>query len=307
MKTHSITTTFIAAFLLLTGISSLFAQEKQIKKRIAVFVFDDKTDKSYRWWNNKGVGRGMSDMLTTELVKSGNYRVIERQELESIMTEQKLGLSGAVTPESAAKIGKLLGVELAVVGSVSEFGYKDDTKGGRIKGIGLGIKNQAATVGIDVRMVNTSTGEILTAENIRRQKSSKGIKFNSAKLSFKDEKSFDESLVGKAAREAVEDIVKVIDKRAPDIAWEAKVIMEKAGAIYINAGANDGVKAGDVFVIYKKGDDLVDPDTGLSLGSVDSKIGEVKVVNPNIGEGKASQCTVVSGKGFSKGDFVREN
>jgi len=131
-------------------------QKKRIKKRVAVFIFDDKTDKSWRWWNKKGVGEGIAEMLTTALVKTGNYRVIERRELDQILKEQDLGASGIVTPQSAAKIGKVLGVELAVMGAVTEFGYKKSDTGGRIKGIGLGLQSQSATVGIDCRMVNTN-------------------------------------------------------------------------------------------------------------------------------------------------------
>ncbi|MCH6560675.1 hypothetical protein IH799_10020 [candidate division KSB1 bacterium] len=280
-------------------------QKKRIKKRVAVFIFDDKTDKSWRWWNKKGVGEGIAEMLTTALVKTGNYRVIERRELDQILKEQDLGASGIVTPQSAAKIGKVLGVELAVMGAVTEFGYKKSDTGGRIKGIGLGLQSQSATVGIDCRMVNTTTAEIVAADNIRKEKSSKGIRVSTPKFSFKNRKSFDESLVGKAAREAVKDVIKLIDKNAPNIPWQAKIVTVKGGKVFINAGSVSGIQTGDIFVIYQKGEELVDPDTGLSLGSMDTKVGAIKVTNPNIGEGKASQCSIVSGSGFNRGDFVR--
>jgi curli biogenesis system outer membrane secretion channel CsgG len=293
---------FVLFCFLATKIS---AQEPQIKKRIAVFVFEDKTDKSWRWWNNKGVGNGVSDMLTTALVKSGNYRVIERAEIDRILNEQDFGQSGRVTQQSAAKVGSVLGVEIAVIGSVSEFGYKKGETGGAIKGLGIGVSNQSATVGVDVRMVNTSTGEIITAENVRKKKSVKGLKLRTNKLNFKDRKDFDESLVGKAAREAIEDIVSMIDNNANNIEWQAKVITEKAGVVFINSGDADGLKIGDVFSVYSKGEDLIDPDTGISLGSVDSKIGEIKITDASIGNGKASKCSIVQGAGFAKGNFVR--
>lgn len=281
------------------------AQQPQIKKRIAVFVFEDKTDKSWHWWNHKGVGQGVSDMLTTALVKSGNYRVMERAEIDRILNEQDFGQSNRVTQQSAAKIGQILGVEMAVIGSVSEFGYKKSDTGGAVKGLGIGVSSQAAIVGVDVRMVNTNTGEIITAENVRKKKSAKGIKLRTNKLNFKDRKSFDQSLVGKAAREAIEDIVSMIDNSANNIQWQAKVITEKAGVVFINSGEADGLKVGDVFAVYSKGEDLIDPDTGISLGSVDSKIGEIKITDASIGNGKASKCSIVNGSGFAKGNFVR--
>ncbi len=300
----------LCVFLILSASSVLQAvakndQQKRIKKRVAVFIFDDKTDKSYRWWNRKGVGEGVSDMLITELVKTGNYRVIERQELEQIIKEQKLAASGLVTPESAAQLGKVLGVELAVLGAVTEFGYKKSETGGRIKSFGLGVQSQSATIALDCRMVNTSTAEIVCAENVRKEKSSKGIKIDTRKIDFKSQKDFDGSLVGKAAREAVQGVIKMIDKNAPQIPWQAKVVTEKNGVVYINAGSISGVQSGDKFVVYQKGEELIDPDTGISLGSIDTKIGEIQVTNANVGQGKASQCSIISGSGFKKGDFVR--
>ncbi len=302
------TTVLIGAIIFFSNQDLIFAKDEKpqrIKKRVAVFVFEDKTDKSWRWWNNKGVGEGLSEMIVTELVKTGNYRVIERQELDQILNEQNLGASGTITPESAAQVGKVLGVELAVMGAVTEFGYKKSDTSGRIKGFGLGLESQSATVGLDLRMVNTTTAEILSAENIRREKSSKGLKVDTRQIDFKSQTDFDESLVGKAARDAVQDVIKLIDKQAPNVPWQAKIVTEKDGLVFINAGSTSGIKSGDTFFVYRKGEELVDPDTGLSLGSVDAKIGEIKVINADIGEGKAAQCTIVSGSGFQRGDFVR--
>jgi curli biogenesis system outer membrane secretion channel CsgG len=302
-KNRYSTLLLILAFL---GIAQItVAQNPTIKKRVAVFVFEDKTDKSWHWWNNKGVGEGMSDMLTTELVKSGEYTVIERSELDKILAEQALGASGAVTAQTAAEIGKLLGVELAVMGSVTEFGYTEDKKGGRLGGIGVGVSNQSAIVGVDVRLVNTSTGEILAADNVRREKASKGISVDTRTFDFSDQKKFDESLVGKAAREAVEDITSLVNKQMPNIPWQGKVVTEQNGTVFINAGSNLGIKVGDVFHIYMKGEALIDPDTGLSLGSEDTKIGEVKVTDAGIGQGKASKCQILNGSGFKPGYIVR--
>jgi len=306
---------FIISLILLfvTGIFyiSIFAQEagqlKRLKKRVAVFEFDDKTDHRWRWWTGQSVGRGMADMLTTELVKSGKYRVMERQAIEAVMKEQQMGLSGAITSESAAKVGKLLGVELAILGAVTEFGYKKSQTGGRLKklGFGLGVQSASATVGIDIRFTDTSTGEILAAENVRKEKSKKGLSVDTKELSFKNRNAFDESLVGKAAREAVQEIMKKIETQMANLPWQAKIIKVSGTNVYINSGAEAGVNIGDVFVIYSKGEELIDPDTGLSLGSEEEKIGEIGVTNNNIGNGKASKCVSRSGSGFKKGDLVR--
>ncbi|GBD93111.1 putative lipoprotein/NMB1164 precursor [bacterium BMS3Abin05] len=278
---------------------------KGLKKRVAVFSFVDKTNRAYAWWGGKTVGRGLSDMLVTALVKSGKYTVVERGSLDKVLTEQKLGLSGLVTPQTAAQVGKLLGVELAIVGSVTEFGHKKSNVGGRLKGIGLGIGSQSAVVAVDVRFINTTTGEIIRAETVRKEKSKKGLSISTPKFSFHDRNSFDQSLVGKAAREAVNEIVEMTGKTLEKMPWEAKIIKASAaGNIYINKGSRSGVAVGDVFVVYRKGEALIDPDTGLSLGAEEEKIGTIKVVK-DIAGGRASVATVLTGSGFQTGDIVK--
>jgi len=295
----------VLTVLLLVNSVAIFAQAK---KRVAVFDFEDKTEHRWRWWNGQPGGHGMADMLTTELVKSGKYQVIERQAIAKIMQEQRLGQSGAITSQSAAEVGKLLGVELAIIGSVTEFGYKKSNVGGFLKkkGLGLGIQTASASVGIDIRFINTNTGEILAADNVRKEKSKKGLKVDTRQFSFKNKNAFDESLVGKATREAIKEIMNKIDSQMQSMPWEAKIIKLAGNTVYINVGAEAGVNVGDVYAVYSKGEELIDPDTGLSLGAEETKVGEIEVTTNNIGNGKASKCIIKSGSGFKQGDLVRQ-
>jgi curli biogenesis system outer membrane secretion channel CsgG len=288
------------------------AQDKQKtgKRRVAVFTFQDKTDHRYHWWGGRSPGDGMVDMLTTALVKSGRYRVMERQQMEKLLHEQGLGMSGIVTPESAARAGKMLGVEIAVIGAVTEFGYKKQSTGGALRKLRIGgsVSEQSAVVGIDVRFVNTTTGEILKADNVRKENSKTGVSLRTQDVNFRTQAQFDESLVGQATREAIEDIVKLLDEQAGgETVWEAKVVTMKDDQVIINAGTESDIKVGQRFVVYHTGKELIDPDTGESLGSEETKIGEIQVINNNFGgKGKASACKVLSGSGFLKGDMVRE-
>lgn len=305
---HTLLMFALAAFFCQTAI----AQEKTKtgKKRIVVFNFEDKTDHTWHWWGGQQVGHGMADMLTTALVKSGNYRVFERAEIDKVMQEQALGQSGVVTPESAAKAGKMLGAEIAVVGAVTEFGHKKQSTGGALKRIGVGaaVSKQSATVGVDVRIVNISTGEILKADNVRKEHAKSGLSLDTREGSFDNQAQFDESVVGKATRAAIEEIVKMLDEQTGgDAPWEAKVVMMKDGQVIINGGSETDVKIGERFAVYRGGEEMVDPDTGESLGAEETKIGEIEVVNNNFGgKGKASSCKIVSGNDFQKGDLVRQ-
>lgn len=276
----------------------------QLKKRIAVFSFEDKTDHTWHWWDGRAPGDGMVEMLTTALVKSGRYIVVERQEIDQILSEQKLGQAGIVTEESAAQVGKMLGVELAVMGSITEFGYSKKETGGRVKGFGLGVKTQKATVAVDVRLVNTTTGEILKAESVRKEEVSSGLAVSSPEFGFHDKAEFDNSLVGKATRSAIEAIVQLIDQQTEAMPWSGKIILVKENMVYFKPGLDAGVKEGDVLTVYSKGEELIDPDTGLSLGSEERRMGTIQVVG-FAAEGKVSKAILKMGGGFQKGDIVR--
>ena len=294
---------YFVLFCLMAVTDSMAAQ---LKKRVAVFDFEDKTSHQYRWWTGQPVGEGMADMLVTSLVKTGNYQVIERQEIDKIMQEQQLGMSGVVTQQSAAQVGKVLGVELAIFGSVTEFGYSEGTTGGRLKsqGLGLGIKSSSATVAVDVRFVNTTTGEILLAESVRKEESKKGIALDTRQFNFENQKSFDESIVGKATRASIDEIVQLVDNASQGLSWQGKII-KGDGPIYINAGSEGGIQVGDEFDVFRAGEELIDPDTGLALGAVETKVGTIKVTNNSVGNGKASECMATSGAGFERNDIVR--
>ena len=83
------------------------------------------------------VGKGITDLLVTYLVKDGSYSVIERKALDKIMAEQNFSNSDRADPNSAAKIGKLLGVDAIIVGSITQFG--NDTKNTGVGGVGAGL------------------------------------------------------------------------------------------------------------------------------------------------------------------------
>jgi len=274
----------------------------QIKKRVAVFTFEDKTDNRYRWWDGRNPGDGMADMLTTALVKSGKYIIMERQEMSRLLQEQQMGQSGIVTEQSAAEVGKMLGVELAVVGAVTEFGHTKKDMGIKIKGFGIGTKSQTATVAVDVRLVNTSSGEIIAAESVRKEESSSGLSVDTPDGRFNNASQFDNSLVGKATRNAIDQIVRLIDQQSTSMPWEGKIIKVSGTTVYIKPGTDGGVKIGDSFAVYQAGEELIDPDTGLSLGSEEQRVGTIEVIQVL---DKAAKASITMGGGFSVGDLVR--
>src|SRR5215469_16494559 len=148
-----------------------FAQDK---KRVAVMNFEYGTVSSsvaQIFGTNQDVGKGIADMLVDRLVNDGRYSVIERKALNNLIAEQNFSNSDRADPSSAARIGKLLGVNAIIIGSVTQFGRDDKSTnigGGAIGGItgrygigGVGKRESKAVVQVTARLVDVNTGEIL--------------------------------------------------------------------------------------------------------------------------------------------------
>src|SRR5271168_515234 len=110
------------------------------KKRVAVFDFDYatvRTNSAALFGSDVDIGKGISDLLVKYLVKDGTYSVIERKALDKILAEQNFSNSDRANPNSAARLGKILGVDAIIVGSVTQFG--NETKGTNVGGAGGGL------------------------------------------------------------------------------------------------------------------------------------------------------------------------
>src|SRR5690349_21662287 len=110
------------------------------KRRVAIMDFDYATVHSgvaAIFGQDIDIGKGITDLLVTRLVKDGTYSVIERKALDKILAEQNFSNSDRANPMSAAKLGKLLGVDAIIVGSITQFG--GETKNTNIGGVGGGF------------------------------------------------------------------------------------------------------------------------------------------------------------------------
>src|SRR5579863_2947397 len=120
MKTlrSSLSLLTVLALTLLTVAQFSAAQATPRKPRIAVMSFDYATVQSYSsamFGSNVDVGKGITDLLISNLVKDGTYSVIERAALDKLMTEQNFSNSNRADPSSAAQLGKLLGVDVIII------------------------------------------------------------------------------------------------------------------------------------------------------------------------------------------------
>ena len=154
------------------------------KPRIAVLEFKNKADN--QWWYSHGA-TAAQDVFVTELVKSGKFRVVEREQLDALMKEKGLTLSGDVDKSTAVRVGKLLGVNYLLTGAVTEYGNTNVGGGGG--GVYAGKKKFVAA--LNARLIDSSTGDIAWADEASQEETSVKVSVFGYGGGVDDERMFD--------------------------------------------------------------------------------------------------------------------
>ncbi len=282
---------------------SAFTSEAAKKKKVAVLDFEYGTIRD-RWWpGDWNIGKGISDMTVTQLVKDGTFSVIERRQIEKVISEQKFGASGLVDASTAAQIGKILGVQYVIIGSITQFSIDTQTVdtgfiGRKLFGGGVGVSTTTATVYIDARMIDTTTAEIVAVAEGKASESKSGVKISAADfhgaghVAF-GSKGFEETILGQATRQSVVDVVKQITgaQGGPEStggAIKAKVAYAGEGKIIIDAGSKQGVSVGQTLYIVRIKKEIKSPTTGEVIKRLVDTIAEIKVTEVDRGSATAT-------------------
>jgi curli biogenesis system outer membrane secretion channel CsgG len=270
------------------------------KKRVAVLNFEYGTVKSNAqaiFGTEQDVGKGISDMLVQKLVQDGKYSVIERNALDKVLGEQNFSNSDRADASTAAKIGRILGVDAIIIGSITQFGRDDqhtNIGGGGYGGYGsklglggIGTKKSKAIVGITARLVNTTTGEILAAVTGKGESSRSGTSLigagaggGSGGIGGLDmgSSNFGQTILGEAVAAAVTDTATQLDTASGNlptlkVSVSGLVADVSGNTLIINVGSKTGLKVGDNLDISRQVRTVKDPATGKVLKSINDKVG----------------------------------
>ncbi|MCK5161531.1 MAG: hypothetical protein KAQ99_08165 [Candidatus Aureabacteria bacterium] len=274
-----------------------------IKKTIAVSDFENKAGFSSEW----NLGSGMAEMVTTSLANSGSFIVVERQNIQGILQEQDFSASGRTTKAGAPEFGKLLNAQILVSGAVTEFAERSSGGGTgfTIKGFSFGGSGSFAHVAVNVRLYDVTTGQVIASKRVEGKAKSSGMSIGYARSGWGIGTSkFKKAPLGKATQAAIDVAIAWICAELENVSWQGKVVTVKGEDVYLNCGADSGVQVGDEFAIYSVGEDLIDPDTGISLGCESEKTGRVQVYAV---EEKFSKARIIAGGGFERGYLVKQS
>jgi curli biogenesis system outer membrane secretion channel CsgG len=276
------------------------------KKRVAVLNFDYGTVQNSVtaiFGTNQDVGKGISDLLVQKLVEDAKFSVIERNALDKVLAEQNFSNSDRGDPTTAAKIGRVLGVDAIIMGTVTQFGRDDKstTVGGAgaatsalTRGFGLGglKKSQSkAVVAVTARLVDTSTGEILSAVTGNGESTRSGTSLLSAGGSGggsgagaydMTSTNFANTILGEAVHQAVNSLAEHLDANAATLPTHkvelSGLVADVSGnTVILNIGTKAGVKVGDALDVQRPKRTIKDPATGKVIKTIADKVGTVTV------------------------------
>ncbi len=258
---------------------------------VALIKFQNKTPSKVL-----GIGEAATDILRTQLKAAGLEPIDVSQEAMQQQEELiKLQQTGAVKAGKKDAAEGFESIDYRVQGAIT--GYSEVEEGSDY-GLG-GSKRQIARVQVDYSLIDAASGKSLLAESGmgEYQKSTTQV------LGMGGRSTADVGLRDGALRDAfAKAMEKMINKLSAQPFTGRIVAMDGQTAI-IRAGEKSKLASGTKLGVYRPGQDLIDPETGRSLGKREKMIGELTLTSHT--NDRVSEAHVSSGAGFQAGDIVR--
>lgn len=215
----------------------------------------------------------LTNKLITKLTNSGAVAVVEREKMHQIMQEVQLTQADLTDPGHATRVGKLLGADYMVFGSITLV-----EPGVTIRELPYGAGRQkvtAMTVGGTMRLVRTETGRIEAAADLQASKSAKQM--HPENLSRRVPQHFQDAVYSKLVDKLA---AKVINNLSP-----IKVAQQSGDTLYLTrAGLDEGRR----YEVVRLGEVIKHPDTGAVLGQEEERIASIKITAGLKGMSKAT-------------------
>lgn len=233
---------------------------------------------------------GIEAIVIDAMARSNRFRLVERTVLGDVLNEQDLASSGRVAQPSGAATGNVLGAEYLVQVVVTDYESSTSSSDTGVGGLlrnrvpilgGVSVGKGTGRVGLNIRLIDAETSEIVFSKQIESiinesSLSLGGIGFGSDIALGGFFSNYSRTPIGQAViagiNQGVFDLIKEIGSQTAT----GSVVQADASQVYINLGA-DSVAVGDVLEIREMGAELIDPETGISLGGTETVLGTVSV------------------------------
>ena len=243
-----------------------------------------------------GIDEAATDILRTTIKQAGLEPVmLTKDELKQHDSMVELQQSGVVKTGKKDAAEGMNSIDFRVSGAITS--YAELAEGNNL--LIAKTKTQIARVGVDYALVDIASGKTLVAKSGLGEYRKENTKF----LGLGNSSSADVSLREGALRDAMNKAVEAMILELNKLPFQSNILLVDGGSIVFKAGTRSKLESGARLAVYRPGADLIDPETGRSLGKREKRVGEIKLsshTNSTISEG-----SVAEGSGFAKGDVLR--
>lgn len=253
-----------------------------LKRKVAIARFSNETKYGQSFFidkNDDRIGKQAVDILSSKLLATEKFILLERADLEKINTELSLG--DAQSLKNAA--------DYLIIGSVTEFGRKEE---GEV-GIFSRTKKQTAFAKVHIRLVDVYSGQIIYSEE------GEGEAFAEAGtiMGVGGQAGYDSTLNDKAMDAAITNLASNVIENLLDKPWRGYILGYEEGNLIISGGKSQNIKEGEVFQLMLNGNKVKNPQTNMLITLPGKKIGMIKVLTPmgDRPENEVTVCEIVEG------------
>jgi curli biogenesis system outer membrane secretion channel CsgG len=258
---------------------------------IAIVKFANKTPSKIL-----GIGEAATDILRTQLKATGLEPV---DVTEDALREQdeliRLQQTGVVKTGKKNAAEGFDSVDYRIQGAVTS--YSEVEEGSDM--LFYQTKTQVARVGVDYALIDIATGKSLLAES----GAGEWRKETGGAMGFGSRSTSDGGLRDGALRDALGKALAKMIGKLNSIPFQGSILLVDNQTALIKAGEKSKLSVGTKLGVYRGGQDLIDPETGRSLGKREKMIGEVTLTSHQ--NDRISEARITFGNGFQAGDIVR--
>jgi len=255
-------------------------QPTGLKRKVAIARFSNETlygKGAFYVKENDPLANKATDILASKLAQSQKFVLLEA-------SNDAKGSSYGFDTE------KLIGVDYIIVGSVSEFGRKDETD----SKVFSRSREQTAIATVNIRLIDVKTGKVIYGE----EGSGSSASQNKSSFGVGSTASYDTSINDQAISAAISKLIDNIINKLTDSPWKSFILSEQDGTYLIAGGKTQGVQVGNEFSVEQKGKEMKNPQTGGTItlpGTQIATLKVVQVVDAQNADNEVSICTLQSG------------
>lgn len=236
----------------------------------------------------------LDGQLQSAVHNTRRFEVVARSDLDSVFLEQAFAESGNVASgdANAAEAFQIRGVKYVLVAGIDDFQDYEETA--TFEALGQRATRRVVRFSAVARIFDSTTGSLLETANFQIRNDDVDRAMTRV---LSDGQLSDELLVAITRMMAEKIAVRVVD-----VIFPARVLALTGQQVTINRGDGAGIQSGDIWEVFALGEEMIDPDTGISFGQEEIMVGKVRVnrVNPRF-----STAEIIDNSGIERGAILR--